>query len=225
MGNKAGLNWDLTARQSYELFRRIYRIPLETYTTRLAELSEMLDVADKLDTQVRRLSLGERMKVEIIGAILHRPEVLFLDEPTIGLDIVSKHSLRLFLRELWKRDGTTLLLTSHDMDDVEQVCERVIVITEGSIVSDGPLRALAQRFARVRHVRLTFAAEPPADLHLPSEGELLERDANSVLVQVPATSLVAFVAGATAGNGLIDIHVEGVPLETIIAAIYKGDRG
>jgi ABC-2 type transport system ATP-binding protein len=131
MGNKQGLNWDLTARQSFQLIRKIYDISDTDYTERLDRMSNLLNVSHVLDTQVRKLSLGERMKVELIGAILHQPKVLFLDEPTIGLDIIAKQSVRKFLRQIQREMGVTLLLTSHEMDDIENVCDRVIVNKQG----------------------------------------------------------------------------------------------
>lgn len=223
MGNKAGLNWDLTARQSFELFRRIYRIDTETFVARLNELTEMLEVAYLLDRQVRRLSLGERMKMELIGAILHAPDVLFLDEPTIGLDITAKRNIRTFLKELPTRLGTTLVLTSHDMDDIEEVCARVIVVTGGHIVHDGPLPALVRAYQRERFIRLTFAEDAPAPV-VPPYATPIEDAGSGRVFRVSEAQFVAFLGIATQLPGLLDLHIESVPLEQIIADLFTRKR-
>lgn len=220
MGNKAGLNWDLTARQSFELFRHIYRIEAPVYEQRLQELSALLDVAEHLDTQVRRLSLGERMKCELIGAILHAPDVLFLDEPTIGLDILAKQKIRAFLRELPARLGTTLLLTSHDMDDIEEVCDRVIVINRGTLVHDGPMEALLRKYQTVRYLRLVWdeGVTPP---ELPHATRIPD-DEPGDLYQVPREQLVATMGRIANAPGLLDIQLTSAPLERIIADLFQG---
>lgn len=149
MGNKAGLNWDLTPDQSFELLAEIYNIDKATLNERLSDLFEVLfqdkTKLEKLQkTQIRKLSLGERMKMELISSILHKPEVLILDEPTIGLDITSKKNIREFIRKLNKETETTVILTSHDMDDIEKVCDRVMVINNGKIVYDGQIEKLKE---------------------------------------------------------------------------------
>ncbi len=218
MGNKAGLNWDLTARQSFWLLQNIYQIPKKTYLKRLEHLSTMLRVDKHLDTQLRRLSLGERMKLELIGAILHEPEMLFLDEPTIGLDIEAKNTVRDFLKTIQREQGTTLLLTSHDMDDVEEVCERVLVIAQGTIVHDGSLAALNRAYHDFRYMRLRYRHQPPLAA-LKKFGEILE-NGESILLKIERTKLAATLAALAKQNGLDDINIETVPLEQIMADIY-----
>ena len=218
MGNKSGLNWDLTANQSLWLLKHIYKISDADYNARLRELTKLLQVEDLLDTQVRRLSLGERMKLELIGAILHRPDVLFLDEPTIGLDILTKKNIRQFLRKIQQETGVTLILTSHDMDDIEQVCDRVIVINKGSKVYDDSLETLTGQYRQNRYVRLFFQEAPAAELL--SRAEILEQHDGEYLVRVAGDQLVPLLA-SVADSNLIDIHIESVPLEAMIADIFK----
>ncbi len=142
MGNKNGLNWDLTAKQSFTIYKEIYELSDKVYKNSLDKLAKVLFTGNweqLVNRQVRKLSLGERMKMELIAAVLHQPRVLFLDEPTIGLDITSKKAIRNFIRYLNKETETTVILTSHDMDDIEHICDRVIVINHGKIVFDGDI--------------------------------------------------------------------------------------
>jgi len=138
MGQKAQLWWDLPAVDAFDLIRAIYEIPVPLYKERLQTLSELLDVTKLLNTQIRRLSLGERMKMELIGALLHWPNVIFLDEPTIGLDVVAAQKLREFLREFNRREKATIILTSHNMEDIERLCSRVLILRAGELIYDGP---------------------------------------------------------------------------------------
>jgi ABC-2 type transport system ATP-binding protein len=220
MGNKAGLNWDLTAKQSFWLLQNIYEVPAKRFNQRVAELTAMLEVADLLNVQVRRLSLGERMKLELIGAILHQPKVLFLDEPTIGLDITAKKNIRLFLRKIQQEDAITLVLTSHDMDDVEQVCDRVLVINHGQKIYDDRLAALLQQYKTQRYVRLVFDQPPSAD-HLARYGEVLKLDHESALLQISAETMVRAVSEISNTLTVVDMHIESVPLEEIIEDVFK----
>lgn len=220
MGNKTGLDWDLTPAQSFQLFKKIYRISDSQYKVRLETLTRMLDVQELLDTQVRKLSLGERMKMELIGAILHDPEVLFLDEPTIGLDIISKKKIREFLREIQRSFGVTLLLTSHDMDDVEKVCDRVVVINKGVKVYDDSLQSLIDEYEKVRYVRFIFNTQPP-DTVLSQMGEVVEKNEDFYLFKVEPTQTVALISRVTAQCDVIDLRIESVPLEEIIEQIFR----
>lgn len=153
MGQKAQLWWDLPAGDCFLLLKDIYGIDDAQFKETLDELTAMLEVTSLLGIQVRRLSLGERMKMEIIASLLHRPKVIFLDEPTIGLDITAQRSLRRFLREYQKKHKPAIILTSHYMEDIEQLCERVVIMREGSVVYDGQLKALTTRFAPMKTVR------------------------------------------------------------------------
>jgi len=220
MGNKNGLNWDLTAEQSFWLLKNIYGLTDDVYNKRLTELTKLLNVEDHLKTQLRRLSLGERMKMELIGAIIHNPEVLFLDEPTIGLDIITKKNIRQFLRKIQQETGVTLILTSHDMDDIEHVCDRVIVINKGAKVYDDSLQTLTSQYRKDRFVRLTFETLP-AQEELAHYGEILEKTSDEYLIKVPSTQLVPLLGSVAHGENLLDIHIESVPLEEMIADIFK----
>ena len=154
MGQKAQLWWDLPGIDAFELLRAIYELPRDIYDKRLKDLSEILDVSKHLNTQIRRLSLGERMKMELIGALLHWPDVVFLDEPTIGLDVLAAQSLREFLKAFNQKDKRTMILTSHNMDDIERLCSRVLIMQEGQIVYDGSPRDLMGRGEKRLRVRL-----------------------------------------------------------------------
>jgi ABC-2 type transport system ATP-binding protein len=220
MGNKAGLNWDLTARQSFELLQRIYEIPMPVFRQRVEELTEMLRVGHVLDTQVRRLSLGERMKLELIGAILHDPEVLFLDEPTIGLDIASKKSVREFLQQLHAR-GKTLLLTSHDMDDIAEVCDRVVVINHGQIMFDGTMKAMNRQYAQMRYIRLEFAKAAPTMTEAAQYGDVISLDDEGLVLAVHKDNAMQAAGDAAKKFPLQDVTIEHVPLEVIIGDLYN----
>lgn len=223
MGNKAGLNWDLTARQSFWLLQNIYHIPQSRFDKRLAELTNLLEVQNHLDTQVRRLSLGERMKLELIGAIIHEPRILFLDEPTIGLDIIAKKNIRAFLRKLQQDEGITLILTSHDMDDVEHVCDRVLVINHGRKVYDDKLVTLADEFRSTRYVRFVFDQTPDISKLL-RYGDVLRSDDTGTLLQVSADNMVNVIAKIVARFRPLDMRVESAPLEEIIESLFKSPR-
>jgi ABC-2 type transport system ATP-binding protein len=219
MGNKAGLNWDLSAKQSFSLLQKIYDIPPEIFEARVKELCGLLAVNHVLDTQVRRLSLGERMKLELIGAILHDPEILFLDEPTIGLDIASKKNVRDFLRHLHKQDKT-LLLTSHDMDDIAGVCDRVIVINHGLIVYDNTMDTLNKQYAHTRYLRLVFTDAMPGRTHLQKYGEVVSIEAPVAVLGVHRSEAIKVAASIGDAYPLQDITIEQVPLEVIISDLY-----
>ncbi len=221
MGNRAGLNWDLSARQSFDLLTRIYDIPAEKAAKRINELTDMLSVDHMLNTQVRRLSLGERMKLELIGAILHDPDVLFLDEPTIGLDIASKNSVREFLRHLHKNEAKTLLLTSHDMDDIAKVCERVIVINHGQIIYDDSMRTLNKQYSDVRYTRMEFADKLPTKKYLQKHGELVSFDGTVAVLGINKKHVMQRASHISEAYPLQDITIEQVPLEVIISDLYS----
>ena len=158
MGQKAQLWWDLPAIEAFDLLRALYQIPNDVYRKRLDELTELLDVTRLLNTQIRRLSLGERMKMEVIGAIIHLPKVIFLDEPTIGLDVLAAQKLREFLKLHNQREGATIILTSHNMDDISELCKRIILIKEGSSLFDGDPKKLANQDECVLRIKLLAEA-------------------------------------------------------------------
>jgi ABC-2 type transport system ATP-binding protein len=219
MGNKTGLDWDLTPKQSFELTKKIYKISDSAYRVRLKELTDMLDGENFIDTQVRKLSLGERMKMELIGAILHNPEVLFLDEPTIGLDIISKQKIRKFLRDVQKKFDVTLLLTSHDMDDVEKVCDRVMVINKGVKVYDNSLEVLLKQHTKDRYVKFVFQELPDKE-DFKKLGKIIEEGEGYYTIKTDSSKLSELIADVTSKYKMDDIDILSVPLEEIIADIY-----
>lgn len=220
MGNKAGLNWDLTANQSFELLQKIYEIPPQTSKKRLKELSELLSVDHVLDKQVRKLSLGERMKLELIGSLLHDPDILFLDEPTIGLDIGSKKKVRNFLRQMHKA-GKTIVLTSHDMDDVSEVCDRVVVINKGRIMFDGSMTGLNNQYSSQKFIRLLFDGKLPSEADISGYGRFVSKNKNHITLAVDQQQVMAKIAEIGKNYTVRDITIESVPLELIVSDLYE----
>lgn len=221
MGGKSGLNWDLTPNQSFELLQKIYKIAPKDFGKRTNQLLELLDVKDVLDIQVRKLSLGQRMKMELIASIIHDPKVLFLDEPTIGLDVISKQKVRQFLRQIQKEFGTTLLMTSHDMEDVERVCDRVIIINKGKLVVDEPLVELVEKYQKYRFVRF-ITPTPLEELELSSNGELISQSDGEFTFKITKAQLPMLIGDVTTKDKrLDDIDIISTPLEEIISDIFE----
>ena len=202
MGNRNQLQWDLPALDSFELNRAIYRLPREDFHRTRDELIELLDVGDLVRKPVRNLSLGERMKVEVVGSLLHLPQVLFLDEPTIGLDVTMQKRIRTFVAEYNRRYGATVLLTSHYMADVEALCKRVIVIHHGRILFDGDLAALAGQFAAYKNIEAVLA------------------DGERVTLQVPRTETSRATAELLAAHDVHDLTVEDPSIEDVIEQVF-----
>jgi ABC-2 type transport system ATP-binding protein len=221
MGNRNQLQWDLPALDSYELNRAIYRIPREDFTPLRDELIELIDVGDLVRKPVRNLSLGERMKVEIVGSLLHRPQVLFLDEPTIGLDVTMQKRIREFVAEYNRRHGATVLLTSHYMADVVALCKRVVVIHHGQILFDGPLARLGDEFEAFK--TLTVELED-AGADLSSYGDVLERDEGRVKLRVPRADTARVTARLLAERDVVDLSVEDPPIEDVIELVFAQQR-
>ena len=221
MGNRNQLQWDLPALDSYELNRAIYRIPREDFVPTRDELIELLDVEDIVRKPVRQLSLGERMKVEIIGSLLHRPQVLFLDEPTIGLDVTMQKRIRSFVADYNQRHGATVLLTSHYMADVEALCQRVIVIHHGRILFDGRLAELASTFTA--HKTIEVALENGA-ADLSAYGEITHRDGDVVTLRVPKVETARVTARLLAEQEVLDLNVEDPPIEDVIELVFAQER-
>ncbi|MEM7315455.1 MAG: ABC transporter ATP-binding protein, partial [Planctomycetota bacterium] len=183
MGQKNQLWWDLPAQESFRLHQQIYGVPEKDFDNTLGELSELLGVGELLGQPVRELSLGERMKMELTAALLHSPDVLFLDEPTIGLDVVAQHNIQQFLRKYQEQRQTTILLTSHYMKDVAALCRRVVIIANGEIKYDGSLSGIVDRFSGHKVVSLQFAdGQMPADLE--KYGKVLERSEPKARIQI-----------------------------------------
>jgi ABC-2 type transport system ATP-binding protein len=218
MGQKNALWWDLPARESLELNRAIYGIDREEFDSTVGELIELLDVRDKMGVMVRELSLGERMKMELIAALLHRPKVLFLDEPTIGLDVMSQKKVREFLREYNRRNKVVTLLTSHYMQDIEELCERVILIDHGRIFFDGSLEEVAGRFTTTKIIEADFSVPLPKGFRPP--GVVLEQNPLSIRVEVPRAEVPKACTTLLSGGQVIDLSVQEVPIEEVIRRVF-----
>ena len=230
MGQRSQLWPDLPASESFRLNKAIYEIDTKDYERTLGELIELFGVKELLKVQVRRLSLGERMKMEITAALLHRPEVLFLDEPTIGLDLLSQRAIRDLIRTLNEGQGTTVMLTSHYLADIEELCERVILINRGLIVYDGALSGVNAALAERKVVRLVFS-EPVARTALESYGGLRDLEGGAGLQRMEAIFDVDrarvrdFSRGVLGDLPVADLTIEEVPLEEGIARLYRGEGG
>jgi ABC-2 type transport system ATP-binding protein len=221
LGQKNQLWWDLPARESLELNAKIYGIPRDHFQRTVDEMTAMLNVGDKLNVQVRELSLGERMKMELIASLLHQPKVLFLDEPTIGLDVVSQKTVREFLREHNATRQTTILLTSHYMTDIQELCDRVIIIDHGKIFFDGQLKDIVDRFAdsKLITVECAGAAECPAD-QLAKYGEVVEQTSGSIKLKVKRDRVIPVCKALLDELPVTDIDIQDVPIEEVIRRIF-----
>ena len=217
MGNRNQLQWDLPALDSFELNRAIYRIARPDFTPLRDELIELLDVGDLVRKPVRNLSLGERMKVEIVGSLLHRPQVLFLDEPTIGLDVTMRKRIRGFIADYNRRYEATVLLTSHYMADVVALCRRVIVINHGKILFDGPLARLGDSLAAWKTIAVDLQ-NGGADLS--AYGEVIGRDGDRVTLRVPREETARVTARLLAEQDVADLTVEDPPIEDVIEMVF-----
>ena len=221
MGNRNQLQWDLPALDSFELNRAIYRIPREDFTPLRDELIELLDVGDLVRKPVRQLSLGERMKVEVVGALVHRPQVLYLEEPTIGLDVTMQKRIRSFVAEYNARHGATVLLTSHYMADVEALCKRVVVIHHGRILYDGPLTGLADQFAAYKTIGV--ALENGA-VDLGRYGEVIHQEGDWITLRVPKSETSQVAARLLADQSVLDLNIEDPPIEDVIELVFAQER-
>ena len=222
LGQKNQLWWDLPAIESFALLRAIYSLPLDDYKKNLDELVTLLGVADKLNVMVRELSLGERMKMELIAALIHRPKVLFLDEPTIGLDVVSQRAVRLFLRDYNRRHKVTIVLTSHYMADIKELCERVIVIHKGRKIYDGALDRLeAGSGSRKKIVRFIPKDATFSEAWRSRYGETRRGEDGSFTLRVSSDDVVAVAQEVLATGPVADITIEDVPLEDVIAELFQ----
>jgi ABC-2 type transport system ATP-binding protein len=221
MGNRNQLQWDIPALDSFELYRAIYRLRREDYLSMRDELVELLDVGDLVRKPVRNLSLGERMKVEIVGSLLHRPQVLFLDEPTIGLDVTMQKRIRTFVAEYNERHGATVLLTSHYMADVEALCKRVIVIHHGRILFDGELSSLANEFAAYKTIGVLLENGEAA---LDAYGEVISRDGDRAVLRVPKAETSRVAARLLSEHEVLDLTIEEPPIEDVIEMVFAQSR-
>lgn len=220
MGNKQQLIWDLPAWDSFRLNAAVYEIPEGEFRKRVGELSEMLGLEDKLHQPVRKLSLGERMKAELLAALLHRPAVLFLDEPTLGLDVNAQAAVRAFLKEYNRRYGATLLLTSHYMADITALSGRVLLIHRGELLFDGSLEALLLRFAPYKEVRLHLERPVEAGL-LARFGEVRSLEGLEARLIVPRRRLLEAVGAILDQLPVADLEVKEPPVEEVIGKIFQ----
>ena len=217
MGNRNQLGWDIPALVSFELNRVIYRIPPDQYKRTLDELIDLLDLDALIRKPVRNLSLGERMKCEVAAALLHQPQILFLDEPTIGLDVTMQRRIRAFIGEYNRRHGATVLLTSHYMADVEALCKRVVVIHHGQLLFDGDLSALISRFSPHKTVIIELTDE---HITLDGYGEVVSREEGRVTLRIPKAETAAVTARLLADLPISDLTVEDPPIEEVIEQVF-----
>ncbi len=221
MGQKNQLWWDLPARESFILNKAIYEVSDHDYKKTLDELTDILDVEDFLDIQVRKLSLGQRMKCELIAALLHSPRILFLDEPTIGLDVVSQRNIREFLSEYNRSRKTTIILTSHYMEDIRRLCKRVIIIDHGSIIYDGDYKNLTEKYAGDKTIHVSFS-DAVLENDLKSLGRTTMANSTSAKINVPRKDIAAITNRLLIGFPVDDISISEESIEKIISDIFEG---
>lgn len=228
-GQRSQLWWDLAVGESFDLLRHLYDVPKADFDARLKRFDEVLELGPFLRTPVRKLSLGQRMKADIAASLLHNPPVLFLDEPTVGVDVVTKTRLREFLQELNREHGTTILLTTHDMQDIEALASRVVVIDHGSIMHDGTLDSLKERFAGGKRLRLTLSNAVKLD-----ERQDLPREGIAWTQGSPVELVAALDRGVDSPAALqrilgllpvADVTIEEPPIEEVVKALYGGRDG
>ncbi len=219
MGQRTQLWWDLPARETFALNQKIYEIPEAEFKNRQNEIVELLDLKDLIDVPVKKLSLGERMKSEVACAILHQPEVLLLDEPTLGLDLVMQKKLRKFILDYNARTQSTILLTSHNMDDVEELCKRVMVIDGGRLLYDGDLKKIVETYSPDKLIRFTSTKAPDtADLR--KLGRVISEGAADYQVEVPRAKVSGVVQKLLAQFPVVDLAIEELPIEEIIRRVF-----
>jgi ABC-2 type transport system ATP-binding protein len=220
MGQKNQLWWDLPAQESFRLHQQIYGIDPAEFDRVRDELTSLLDVRQLLGQPVRELSLGERMKMELIAALLHSPDVLFLDEPTIGLDVVAQHNIQSFLRYYQQQRGVTILLTSHYMKDVAALCRRVVIIARGEIMYDGSLAGIVDRFSSHKVITLVFPEEQ-APAGVERYGEIVKSEGPRISIKVDRSGIGECLAALLAQYQVEDVSVEDPPLEEVIAEVFS----
>ena len=224
-GQRTQLWWDLPVVESFQLLRRIYRVPKRIYKRNLDIFHDLLNIGDFLNTPVRKLSLGQRMRCDLAAALLHNPHIVYLDEPTIGLDIVAKQHILRFLAKINREQGVTIILTTHDLSDVEKLCERMLIIDHGRIIYDGTVEGIKERYGKKRRLIVDLAEEYPR-IAL-SGAELVNHEGNRIWLefdrdQVSAARLIARLAEK---YEIKDLTVEEPEIETIVADIYQGKTG
>jgi ABC-2 type transport system ATP-binding protein len=227
MGQKQQLIWDLPPAETFAMNRAIYEIPRAAFEETLGELVRLLELSDLVDKPTRQLSLGERMKCELAAALLHRPRVLFLDEPTIGLDVAMQATVRGFVRAYNERFGATVLLTSHYMEDVVQLCPRILVIDRGRLIYDGDLRALSHQVRPDKRIVVRFAdgnGATPSAPELARFGTVVQAEPGTATLQVAAEDVSGAVARMLAALPVADLTVEDPPLEEVLSELFRSSR-
>jgi ABC-2 type transport system ATP-binding protein len=222
MGQKSQLIWDLPPAETYALNRAVFDVPRDSYEATMKELAELLDLGPLLEKPTRQLSLGERMKCELAAALLHRPTTLFLDEPTIGLDVAMQVAIRDFVRSYNQRHEATVLLTSHYMDDVVALCPRIIVIDRGVLIHDGDLRKLIKTLDPDKRVSFTVS---DADADVSKLGDVLSREGKRITLKVTESELPAVIGHLLQTLKVTDLAIEDPPLEEILRSMFGKTRG
>jgi ABC-2 type transport system ATP-binding protein len=221
MGQKNQLWWDLPAIETFELNRAIYEIPLRLYNENLKELVDLLSLGKLLNTPVRKLSLGQRMRMELAAALLHKPKVLFLDEPTIGLDIIAQQKIRDFIYDYNIKYGATILLTSHNMDDMVNLARRVIIINDGKILYDGAFEELINKFAKEKLIKARLSNENNIN-ELEKIGKIKKLAFPEVVISVPRSTAAVAASELLQNYPVDDLTIEEIPIEEIIRKAFKG---
>lgn len=229
MGQRSQLWWDLAPLDSYLLLREIYRIEKSDFDTRLERLAKRLAVTEQLRIPLRHLSLGQRMRMEILGAFLHQPQLVFLDEPTIGLDLVSREEIRSILGEINREQGATIVLSSHDMEDIEHTCRRLLILSEGRLLYDGDLVRLRERLFGRRAIELHLEPHlPPPDPQVLQslcgpQVQLLRNSGGALSFAVPAAAVQPFLGQVFARLSVRDVAIERTPLDVLVRELFKGE--
>ena len=224
LGNKSQMLWDIPPMDTFRVLAEIYRVPADAFESTVDELVELLEMQPLLQKPVRSLSLGERMKCELVASLLYRPQVLFLDEPTLGLDVSMQARLRRFLAEYNRRSGVTVMLTSHYMADVSALCPRVILIHQGGLLYDGELNALSQKLAPFKLIQLTLRPgieQPDPAANLPATVELVERQDGRLTLRVARSDAPELTAHLLQNYSVADLSVEDPPIEAVIDQVYQ----
>ena len=224
-GQRSQLWWDLPLGDSFDLLRAVYRVEPARYRTNLDAFADLLGLGELLATPVRQLSLGQRMRGELAAALLHDPELLFLDEPTVGLDVVSKHEVRRFLTELNQERGTTIVLTTHDLGDIEHLCERIVIIDAGRVAHDGPLETFRDRYGTHRTVVVDFEHEGPTVHVADAEVVRIEGARQWVRFDRRVTSAARVIGAVVAERPVRDLTVDEPDIESMIRQIYSRGEG
>jgi ABC-2 type transport system ATP-binding protein len=223
MGNRSQMIWDIPPLDSFRVLGEIYQVPKAEYQETVDELIDLLDMGELLHKPVRNFSLGERMKCEMVAGLLYRPEILFLDEPTLGLDISMQRRLRRFLGEYNRRNAVTTILTSHYMADVVELCERVILIHHGELIYDGDLDGLAGRLSPFKLVKLTLGGQNgnTAEITFPQGVDLIEQDSSRITLRVGREAAAGITAHLLDSLPVVDLSIENPPIEAVIDQIYQ----